>query len=228
MNLTLEEIKSYIQQLNAIECQRNKLIVCPSYPYLSYFNGKNYSLGSQNVASEKMGAFTGEVSIEQLTSLGIHYVIIGHSERRTHLKEDSDLIRKKLSLCFDYDVIPILCIGENLEEKEKRTEVLKSQIDSALQGLKLKDIILAYEPVWSIGTGFIPTREGIKNTLDWMKKYMKSHYSIECKVVYGGSVNLENIESLNQIEEMDGYLIGGASLKIEELKRIIEVLEVEK
>lgn len=228
MNLTLEEIKSYIQQLNEIKCQRNKLIVCPSYPYLSYFNGKNYVLGSQNVASEKMGAFTGEVSIEQLTSLGIHYVIIGHSERRTHLKEDSDLIRKKLLLCFDYDVIPILCIGENLEEKEKRTEVLKSQIDSALQGLKLKDIILAYEPVWSIGTGIIPTREEIKNTLDWMKKYMKSHYSIECKVVYGGSVNLENIESLNQIEEMDGYLIGGASLKIEELKRIIEVLEVEK
>lgn len=226
MNLTLEEIKSYIQQLNEIKCQKNKLIVCPSYPYLSYFNGKNYSLGSQNVASEKMGAFTGEVSIEQLISLGIRYVIIGHSERRTHLKEDNDLIRKKLSLCFDYDVVPILCIGERLEEKEKRTEVLKNQIDSALQELKLKDIVLAYEPVWSIGTGSTPAKEEIKNTLDWMKEYMMNDYSIECKVVYGGSVNRENIESLNQIEEIDGYLIGGASLKIEELKRIIEVLEV--
>ena len=226
MNLTFDEAKSYIEKLNAIECKKNTLIVCPSYPYLSYFDGKNYSLGSQNVASERMGAFTGEVSIEQLTSLGIHYVIIGHSERRIFLKEDSNLIRKKLSLCFDYGVTPILCIGERLEEKEKRSEVLKEQIDSVLQDLKLKDIVIAYEPVWSIGTGSTPTNEEIKDILHWMKEYMSNHYLIECKAVYGGSVNRENIEFLNQIEEIDGYLIGKASLKIEELKKIVEVLEV--
>lgn len=226
MNLTLEEAKSYIEKLNTIECKKNTFIVCPSYPYLSHFNGKNYVLGSQNVASERMGAFTGEVSIEQLTSLGIRYVIIGHSERRTHLMEDSHLIQKKISLCFDYDVVPILCIGENLDEKDKKMEVLKSQIDSALQGLELKDIIIAYEPVWSIGTGFIPTKEEIKDTLHWMKEYMMDNYSIKCKVIYGGSVNQENIGFLNQLEEIDGYLIGGASLKIEELKKIVEILEV--
>jgi len=226
MNLTLEEAKSYIEKLGEIECKKNMLVICPSYPYLTYFNGKNYFLGSQNVASEKMGAFTGEVSIEQLTSLGIHYVIIGHSERRTHLKEDNYLIRKKLSLCFDYDVVPILCIGEILGEKERRMEVLKEQIDLVLQGLKLKEIVIAYEPIWSIGTGSIPTNKEIQSTIHWIKEYMRNHYLIECKTIYGGSVNQENIESLNQIEEIDGYLIGRASLKIEELKRIVEILEV--
>lgn len=226
MNFTLDKIKLYIENLNKIECNKNTLIICPSYPYLSYFNGTNYSLGSQNVASEKMGALTGEVSIEQLASLGIHYVIIGHSERRTHLKEENNIIRKKISLCFDYHVVPILCIGESLEEKEERIEVLKNQIDSVLDGLALKEMIIAYEPIWSIGTGNIPTKEEIKNILHWVREYMGNHYSIECKVVYGGSVNLENIEFLNQIEEIDGYLIGGASLKIEELRKIVEILEV--
>jgi len=226
MNLTLDEVKLYIEKLNEIECKKNQLIVCPSYPYLSYFNGKNYILGSQNVASEKMGAFTGEVSIEQLVSLGIRYVIIGHSERRIYLKEDHDLIRKKLSLCFNYDVVPIFCVGERLDEKTQRIQVLKEQIDSVLNGLELKNMVIAYEPVWSIGTGLTPIEKEIQDILHFLKEYMKDNYSIECKVLYGGSVNLKNIQSLNQLEEIDGYLIGGASLKIEELKKIVEILEV--
>lgn len=226
MNFTLEEAKSYKEALDTLECKKNTLIICPSYPYLSYFNGKNYYLGSQNIASRKMGSLTGEVSIEQLISLGIQYAIIGHSERRIYLNEDDHLIRKKMALCFDYHVVPILCIGESLEEKEKKLEVLKKQLDTVLYDLELKEIIIAYEPVWSIGTGNTPAHDEIKSTLHWIKEYMKNNYSIECKVIYGGSVNQRNIESLNRIEEIDGYLIGGASLKIEELRKIVEILEV--
>ncbi len=226
MNFTLEEIKIYVEQLETVQSKNNLLVFCPSFLYLPYFKGKNYSLGSQNVASQKMGALTGEVSVEQLKSSGVSYVIIGHSERRNLLKEDKDSIQKKISLCLENEITPILCIGEQLEEKNQKEKVLQEEIDSAFQeGQALDEIIIAYEPIWSIGTGIIPSKEDITSTFEWIKSYVKETYHANCKVIYGGSVNEENIRLLNQIQIIDGYLLGGASLEIEKLREIIKVVE---
>jgi len=231
MNMTPTEALALVETLKPlVATDEADVVFCvPAIdliPVVEAVKGTNIAVGAENMYFEEKGAYTGEISPNMLTDAGVKYVIIGHSERRTHLKEDNYLIRKKLSLCFDYDVVPILCIGEILGEKERRMEVLKEQIDLVLQGLKLKEIVIAYEPIWSIGTGSIPTNKEIQSTIHWIKEYMRNHYLIECKTIYGGSVNQENIESLNQIEEIDGYLIGRASLKIEELKRIVEILEV--
>lgn len=226
MNLTLEEIKEYVKQLETVQSKNNLLIFCPSFLYLPYFTGKNYLLGSQNVASQTMGPLTGEVSIEQLKSSRVRYVIVGHSERRIILGEDLDSIQKKIILCLKNGITPILCIGEQLEERNKKEVILKEALDSAFPtGLDLEKIIIAYEPLWSIGTGIIPNNEEIDSTFQWIKSYIKDKYNISCKVVYGGSVNEKNIRQLNMMEIIDGYLIGGTSLKIEKLREIVEILE---
>ncbi len=227
MNLTLEEIKRYVEELEKLPSLKNALVICPSFPYLPYFQGKNYFLGSQNVAEQEMGALTGEVSIEQLKSLGVRYVIVGHSERREILKESLESIQKKVELCLEKDITPILCIGEKQNERDQKEEVLKQEIDSALkQEKKYERVILAYEPIWAIGTGNIPTEEKIEQTIFYIKSYIKENYNIDCKILYGGSITPENIEELNKIELIDGFLIGGTSLDLEKLKKVMKVLEV--
>lgn len=227
MNFTLNEIKDYVKELELIKCKKNLLIFCPSFTYLKYFNGKNYYLGSQNVSDHKMGPLTGEVSVEQLKSLGVTYIIVGHSERRNILKENLKEIQRKVSLCLENGITPILCIGEKYKERDRKEEVLRKEIDSAfIDNQKLEKIIIAYEPIWSIGTGLTPTEEEIRKTLSWIKKYIKETYCVNCKTLYGGSVNEETIYHLKKITSIDGYLIGGTSLNIEALKKVIEVLEV--
>lgn len=227
MNLTKEEILSYVKELSAIKSS-NKLVFCPSYPYFTFFDGNNYILGSQDVSDQEVGAYTGEVSAKQLKSLGIEYTIVGHSERRTILNESLETIHKKVNRCLENDIIPILCIGETKEEIHKKEEILSMEIKSAFDNLNdnRENIIIAYEPIWSIGTGLVPTIEEIEKTLSWIKNYIKEHYQVECKTLYGGSVNEENISNLKKVQDIDGYLIGGTSLKLNNLKRIIDILEV--
>ncbi len=226
MNLTLNEVKEYLKEIKTLKSEKNLLVFCPSFVYLPYFKAIKYPLGSQNVASQKMGALTGEISIEQLKSLGVTYVIIGHSERRMILKEDLNTIQKKISLCLKNDITPILCIGEQQKERQSKEKVLEQEIQTAFENqTKLENIVIAYEPIWTIGTGLIPDKQEIETTIHWIKFYIKKNYNIECKVIYGGSVNQNTILQLNKIKNMDGYLIGGTSLKIKELKKIIEILE---
>lgn len=225
MNLTKEEVKAYEEEIRNYQTQKCELIFCPSFPYLSYFEGKNYSLGSQNVASSKMGALTGEVSIEQLKSMNVKYIIIGHSERRNLLKETKEEIRIKVGLCLEYGITPILCIGEKEEEQNRKEEILKDEIDSVLKENSITNILIAYEPIWAIGTGKIPTAKEIDETLSWIKNYIRDNYHCSCETLYGGSINDQNIQMLNEIPSIDGYLIGGASLDVEKLKKIIDVVE---
>ena len=223
MNLTKEEVQAFEREVRNWHPKKSELVFCPSFPYLSYFDGTNYSLGSQNVAKTK----TGEVSVEQLKSMNVKYTIIGHSERRNLLKETEEEIKIKVGLCLEYGITPILCIGEKEEELDRKEEILKKEIDSVFQGQSIKNIIIAYEPIWAIGTGRTPTQAEIQETLQWIKDYIKENYQISCETLYGGSINDQNIEMLNQIPSIDGYLIGGASLKTEKLKKIIEVVEGE-
>ena len=228
MNLTKEEIENYVSQISSLK-STNKLVFCPSNIYLPYFqNQENYELGAQNVADRKMGALTGEVAVEQLKSLNVSYVIIGHSERRNILNEREEMIHQKIKLVLENDMIPILCIGEKEEEIPQREEILMAEIDSAfLQQSNLERLIIAYEPIWAIGTGKIPTPEEITTITEWIKDYIQKKYQVSCPVLYGGSVSVSNIDELSTVSNIDGYLIGGTSLDIEKLKVIIEKTEEE-
>lgn len=228
MNLTKEEIENYVSQISSLK-STNKLVFCPSNIYLPYFqNQENYELGVQNVADRKMGALTGEVAVEQLKSLNVSYVIIGHSERRNILNEREEMIHQKIKLVLENDMIPILCIGEKEEEIPQREEILMAEIDSAfLQQSNLERLIIAYEPIWAIGTGKIPTPEEITTITEWIKDYIQKKYQVSCPVLYGGSVSVSNIDELSTVSNIDGYLIGGTSLDIEKLKVIIEKTEEE-
>lgn len=228
MNLTKEEIENYVSQISSLK-STNKLVFCPSNIYLPYFqNQENYELGVQNVADRKMGALTGEVAVEQLKSLNVSYVIIGHSERRNILNESEEMIHQKIKLVLENDMIPILCIGEKEEEIPQREEILMAEIDSAfLQQSNLERLIIAYEPIWAIGTGKIPTPEEITTITEWIKDYIQKKYQVSCPVLYGGSVSVSNIDELSTVSNIDGYLIGGTSLDIKKLRVIIEKTEEE-
>lgn len=190
---------------------KNTVILCPPYTYLK--KGENYILGAQNCFYENKGAYTGEISPKMLKDLGCKYVIIGHSERRNILNETDLEINKKFKACLLNNLKPVLCIGEKLGEDRK--EVLKKQLKEDLKGVKDKNIIIAYEPVWAIGTGKTPTSDDILDSFNFIKKIIP-----ESKVLYGGSVNSKNIQEIIQIT--DGVLVGGASVNKNEFLKMIK------
>ena len=223
-NLDCQEFQHYQEELKKIETKET-LILCPTFLNLSQFSSDTIFLGSQNVSSRGNGAFTGEVSALQLKSYGAKYAIIGHSERREYQKESLEEIHEKLLRLLENDITPILCIGETREEREqgKVEEVLEREILSAIQGLNEESrerIIVAYEPIWSIGTGIIPTNQEIEEVFQFIKTFLPKSF-----ILYGGSANEENIDQLNQISLIDGYLLGGLSLKVEKLKIFLQKLE---
>ncbi|MDD6224019.1 MAG: triose-phosphate isomerase, partial [bacterium] len=226
MNLTLPQALDYEKQLAQIETKQ-KLIICPSFPYLDNFRSKNYELGSQNVSSVEGGALTGEVSAEQLKSLNVKYTIVGHYERRKFLKETKAEICDKIKLLQKNDIIPILCIGEESNQFPEFLAYLKEELSVILKDISMdSEMIIAYEPAWAIGTGMTPTTLEIKEVVTNIKHFIKEYYKKEVKVVYGGSVNIENIKDFKEITELDGFLLGGTSLNISNLKEIIRELEV--
>jgi len=189
------------------------LIICPSYIFLSDMQSDKYDLCSQNGYAVDKGAFTGEISFYQLNSLGIKYSLIGHSERRHVFKETDEEMNLKMQSCLKNNITPVLCIGETKEEREnnKTKEVLDNQLRTALKDSNISSIIIAYEPVWAIGTGLIPTMDEINDIHLHIKKTLRESFNIDSKVLYGGSVNLGNITDITALDNVDGVLIGGAS-----------------
>lgn len=225
MNLTASEINEYIREIDK-RSYNKQVVFCPSSLYLPYFINKSYGCGIQNIASYEMGAYTGEISAKQVATMKVDYTIIGHSERRQYFNETNEVVRKKVSLALSENLQIILCIGETLEERSlsKTYEVLERQLTTALDGHITNNIIIAYEPVWAIGTGKVPTNQEIEETITFIKKVVSDNYDCQIKVLYGGSVNDENITKLNKIPNVDGYLVGGASNKIDKFNKIIEVV----
>lgn len=225
MNLTLKEVIDYKHKIEALDTSKIKLVICPSYPYLTEFDSNKYYLGSQNVGMLESGALTGEVSAKQLSFLHVSYVIIGHSERRTLLKEDNNDIKKKIENVLKSGMHVILCIGENNSENEKgkTKQVLKDELNvlKDIPATQLGKIIIAYEPIWAIGTGIIPSNNAIYETIEYIKSLIYDHYDVDIKVLYGGSVGPDNIVELEKIKNIDGYLIGGASLNPKKMSEII-------
>ena len=229
MNLEYKAIKVYLEKLKELDIKEHTLVVCPSDIYLTNFIDSKFFVGSQNASSNKDGAYTGEVSASQLKSLGVTYSLVGHSERRKYFKEDNIEINKKIRLLLLNKIKPILCVGESLNDKNTRStkEVIFRQLQGAFDKLNAKDIenlMVAYEPVWAIGSGKIPTNEEIEEVIFFIKDIIYKNFKVHIKVLYGGSVNEKNIETLRKVKTIDGYLLGGVSLYIDKLQEIINQL----
>jgi len=223
MNMKFGELANYLNHFKNIN--KKNVVICPSYIYIPYFLNYDFSVGSQNVCAYEDGGYTGEVSANQLASIGVKYTIIGHSERRIKLNESNIEINKKVKKSLDAKLKVILCIGETLEENKllKKEVVLKRQIRDALFNIEnLSNVIIAYEPVWSIGTNKIPNKEDLIYTIKYIKELIKELYKTNIKVIYGGSINEKNIDKLKTIEELDGFLIGSASINPTQFIEIIE------
>lgn len=218
MYMNKEDVLAFVNMLKETNLDNKEVIVCPTYPFLEYYNDV-VPVGAQNVSINDNGAYTGEVSALQLKSLNIPYCIVGHSERREYNKETDDEINKKVIKLLDNGITPILCIGEKLEERQnKLTEtIIKNELTGDLNNLSpelVEKIIIAYEPIWAIGTGLTPTLEEIDESMKFIKDYVTTTYNVsKVTVLYGGSVSDKNIDELNTVESIDGYLIGGASSK---------------
>ena len=223
---TRDEALDFIYQVNnrMPSLEDVDTVICAPFPVLRCLvkrQGENLRIGAQNMHFEECGAFTGEVAPAMLTSLGVTYVIIGHSERRAMFNETDESVNKKLHAAYKHGLVPILCVGEHLEERESgQTEaVIKEQILKDLEGLtaeQVKELVIAYEPIWAIGTGRTATPEMANETCGYIRSLVKELYGEEVseamRVQYGGSVKTGNIAELMQQPDIDGALIGGASL----------------
>lgn len=218
MNLLKEEIVEYIQNIENNKVYQ-KAIYCPASLYIPYFAEKNLKVGAQNISAYPKGAYTGQISARQIKSTGASYVIVGHCESRKFLKETDEQIKQKIKEALNENIKVILCIGEKEAEIKKRKEILKQQIKNTIQDFPKENIIIAYEPVWAIGSGHTMQEEEIKEVMC----YIKSIAEENIKVLYGGSVQEKNIEALSKIEEVDGFLVGNASTNPETFLKIIEV-----
>ena len=211
------------------------IVLCPPFIVLSevadMLEAGNIELGAQDMHWEAEGAWTGEVSPLMLKSAGCKYVIIGHSERRQFFGETNETVNKKVVAAFKNELIPIMCVGENLNEREKGItfDIIRQQLEAGLKDISPEDaqkLILAYEPVWAIGTGKVATpeqaQEAHKFIRDWLTKKYGANISGVIRIQYGGSVKPDNIAGLMAKEDIDGALVGGASLKAESFSAIVK------
>lgn len=226
MNKLPNEAISFIEELTPlVKNSKNEVVLCVPYTDLFYAlltaQGTNIKIGAQNMHYEEKGAYTGEVSGEMLKSIGIEYVIIGHSERRQYFNETDETVNKKLKKALELGLKPIVCVGENLEQRENgiAKEIVTTQIKLALEGIKPEEAektIIAYEPIWAIGTGKTATKEDANETIKWIREKISNLYgnNVANNVIiqYGGSVKSSNAKDLFQMSDIDGGLIGGASL----------------
>ncbi|MDP8298722.1 MAG: triose-phosphate isomerase [Candidatus Tantalella remota] len=212
-----------------------EIVICPPFVGLPDLGEmlieSNVGLGAQNCYWEEEGAYTGEISVPMIKSVNAQYVIIGHSERRKYFGETDETVNKKIKAVIDGGLIPIVCVGEVLEEREagKTLEVVKTQVTGALQGFDeayIDSVVIAYEPVWAIGTGKTASPEQAQEVHAMIRKLLTELYSENLsssrRILYGGSVKPDNIEELMKAEDIDGGLIGGASLKSESFVDMIK------
>lgn len=225
--LLKEDIIKYNNSLGDIET-KIKLVLCPPSIYLSLFDKTGYDLGVQDISSFMDKTITGEIEASQVKSLGATYVIVGHSERRMYKHEINIDFINKINNALENKLNVIYCIGETLSDKENGStyEVLEKQISEVLNNVEIKNIMIAYEPVWAIGTGNVPSGKEIKENIDFINNLLYEKYEIKLDILYGGSVNDENIEELCGIKGLSGFLVGGASLDVDKVKGMI--LEMEK
>lgn len=226
MNGSLEQIKTIVDGLNAADLPKDaEVVIAPPFPYIlstkEALKAPTVEVSGQDSYVSGNGAYTGEVSVAQLKDVGATWVILGHSERRTIIKETDELVADKTKYALDNGLKVILCIGETLEER-KANETLKvceRQLDAVIAKVSdWKDVVIAYEPVWAIGTGLAATPEDAQEVHKQIRDYLRKKLDAQAdsiRILYGGSVNGKNATTFNGKPDIDGYLVGGASLKPE-------------
>ena len=235
MNMLPDEAIRFISELEPlVKDTENEVVLCVPYTDLFYAlltaQNTNIKIGAQNMHWENNGAYTGEVSGKMLKAIGVEYVIIGHSERRQYFAETDETVNKKLKAAFKYGLKPIVCVGETLEQREaeKAEEIVTTQIEKDLEGLtneQVQNTIIAYEPIWAIGTGKTATSEDANNMIKTIREKIANIYGQNVSngviIQYGGSVKASNAKELFSMSDIDGGLVGGASLKVEEFSKIV-------
>ena len=235
MNKTPAETVALLQELKRIQPRTNvEVVVCPMTVCLfaagAQLKGTDIKLGAQNVHFEDKGAFTGESNIASLRELGVEYVILGHSERRQYFAETDETVNKKVLKVLASGLKPIICVGERLEQKQAgiTNEVVCLQTKAALCGVssaQIADVVVAYEPVWAIGTGMTATASDANRTIAAIRRAIREIFgdaAEQVRILYGGSMNEKNANELMRQPEIDGGLIGGASLSAEKFEKVID------
>jgi triosephosphate isomerase (TIM) len=237
MNKSKAEVDEFIHQFPAEQAKHLnnvEILICPPYPYLSFLNelysGKGIHIGAQNISAYEKGAYTGEVSASILKSLNIDYCIIGHSERRKYFHETDADLSAKVNQTLKYYIRPVFCCGELIEERNKGVhfEVVENQLKNAVFHLEpdlFSRLVIAYEPVWAIGTGLNATSEQAQEMHRFIRQTIEDQYNSEIAakilILYGGSCNSQNAQELFACPDVDGGLVGGASLMADEFYKII-------
>ena len=238
MNMLPNEAMTMITELaSKVKNTQNEVILCVPYTDLFYAllvaQDTNIKIGAQNMHFAESGAYTGEISGKMLKSIGVEYVIIGHSERRQYFNETDETVNKKLKSAFENGLKPIVCVGETLEQREAGNayEVITSQTQKALDGLtddQIQNTIIAYEPIWAIGTGKTATKEDANEAIKRIREKISQLYGTKVAegviIQYGGSMKPENAKELLEMSDIDGGLIGGASLKAENFSEIVNCI----
>lgn len=228
MNKTSSEAVELVKKLKVlvknVKANKSQIVICPAFTALSdvakELKDTNILLGAQNLYFEEYGAFTGEVSAQMLKEIECKYVIIGHSERRQLYGEINAVVNQKIFAALKHGLIPIVCVGETLAEREKNKtkEIIKKQITESLKDIDVNKIVIAYEPVWAIGTGKTATPEQAQEVHALIRSLIKSNST---RILYGGSVKHDNIKELMAQKDIDGALVGGASLDAESFAKIV-------
>ncbi len=216
MSLLYDDLYVYIDRINNLDTEED-IVICPSSIYLEAFvNNCDWPIGAQNMHYDISENNTGEISSNQLKSLGIEYVIVGHSERN----ESANVVNLKLIAALDSNIFPILCFGENIDE-DYHIKIPK-MLDSYLKDIQNIDFItFAYEPIYSVGTGMLPSNEKIAEIVSFTKEYLKKKFNTNPRIIYGGSVDNTNINDIINIDCVDGAIIGNVSSNYMEVKKII-------
>lgn len=237
MNTTIKDIEFYTEKfLPLVENSKNEIAIFPPFTNLMFAKQKLTSsrvlLGAQNLASEEKGAYTGEISGEMLKAVEVDIVIVGHSERRKLFGEKNEVVNKKIKQALSNGLKVVLCVGETKTERvnNKYKQIIQKQVLEAIKGLydnELKNIIIAYEPVWAIGTGLVPTTKQIEEIATIIREVLKNEYTPtsakSIKILYGGSVNSTNAKQFAYTQGINGLLVGGASLKPDEFAKICNI-----
>lgn len=218
------------------ENKEKHIILCPTYPAIysvaQLLQDTPISIGAQNCSEHEVGAYTGEVSAQSLSEIGASYCIVGHSERRTYFHETNEIIARKVAKLCNATIKPIICIGETANEyKENKTlQVLEHQLEPVLkiinEATQIPDnILIAYEPVWAIGTGKIPDNQTLETIFSWLISHVAQHLQIKTVVhlLYGGSVDATTTQEIGRVKNIDGFLIGNASLDFKKFKNIVSL-----
>lgn len=232
MNVLPGEALEFVNNLTPIvKDTKNEVIICVPFTDLFYtllaVQETNIHVGAQNMHWKESGAYTGEISPDMLKCINVEYVIIGHSERRQYFNETDETVNLKVKSALEHGLKPIVCVGESLEQKEagNTEEIITSQVAKALEGLTLDDLsntIIAYEPIWAIGTGKTATAEDANNSIKAIRNKIKELFNTDdVTILYGGSVKPENAKELFSMSDIDGGLVGGASIKAETFGKIV-------